>query len=36
MKVEFNETLISRTIEFCDDELNYHINDCYCAEELAA
>lgn len=33
MKVEFNEELKARTIAFCDDELNYHINESDCAEE---
>ena len=33
MKVEFSPSLKKRTIEFCDDELNYHINDSGCAWE---
>ena len=33
MKVDFNEALIERTKVFCDDELNYHINECSYAEE---
>ncbi len=33
MKVEFSSTLKKRTIAFCDDELNYHINDSGCANE---
>ena len=33
MKVNFNETLKNRTIAFCEDELNYHINESGCANE---
>ena len=28
----FNEGLMSRTISFCSDELDYHINQCECEE----
>ena len=33
MEVSFNETLKNRTIAFCEDELNYHINESGCANE---
>ncbi len=33
MLVNFSERLRLNTIEFCDDELNYHINDSGCADE---
>lgn len=31
--VEFSPLLKQRTVAFCDDELNYHINESYCADE---
>ena len=33
MKIEFNEALRNRTIAFCKDELNYHINESGCPDE---
>ncbi len=32
-KVEFSDELRSRTIDFCKDELYYHISDCDRADE---
>ena len=33
MKIEFSNKLRKRTIAFCDDELNYHINESGCATD---
>ncbi len=33
MQVTFDEKLTSRTIAFCKDELNYHINESGCANQ---
>ena len=33
MIIEVSDKLKERTIEFCDDELNYHIGESYCANE---
>ena len=32
MVIDIDKTLKERMIEFCDDELNYHINESGCAE----
>lgn len=33
MRITINHDLEKKIVAFCDDELNYHINECGCAEE---
>lgn len=33
MRITINRDLEKKIVAFCDDELNYHINECGCAEE---
>lgn len=33
MIIEINDKLREKTIAFCEDELSYHIEDSYCANE---